>query len=109
MTTQDPALPGRDPMSPERFLKQGAEVVAEVRSLRRSVDRQARVGVIAIVIGTTLALVFGVVMLDNRDRVCSLVALNIPAAGEPAAGTPHGADVVSQSRDLADKWSCSIR
>jgi len=109
MTTQDPALPADEGMSPDRLIRQGAELVDEVRSLRRSVDRQARVGKFAIAVGIVLALVFGIVMADNRDRVCSLVALNIPAAGEAPAGTPHGADVVARSRGLAAKWSCPTR
>ncbi|HWO64609.1 MAG TPA: hypothetical protein VNO31_31695 [Umezawaea sp.] len=109
MTTQDPALPVGNEQMPERLIKAGAELVAEVHALRVSVDRQARVGKVAIVVGLALSLVFGVVMLDNRDRVCDLVTLNIPGPGEAGPATTHGRDVVRISKGLADDWSCPNR
>jgi hypothetical protein len=94
---------------PDRLIKQGAELVTEVHALRMAVDKQARVGKIAITVAVVLMLAFGIVMLDNRDRVCSLVTLNIPGPGEAGPATPHGADVVRISKGLADNWSCPNR
>jgi hypothetical protein len=108
MTDQDPALPGSDAM-PDRLIKQGAELVTEVKELRAAVDRQSRISKIAIVVGLVLVLAFGIVMLDNRDRVCSLVTLNVPGPGEAAPATAHGRDVVRISKGLADDWSCPNR
>jgi hypothetical protein len=129
MTLSDLPMPADNPAdfpddtneeSTHKLILQGTELVDEVRLLRIAVDRQRRMWTLAILLGSLLILVLGLVAVDNDARldetkaqICGAVVGIVPAPGDaaPPAG-PEGdrsREVIRRFRVLATDFDCTLR
>jgi hypothetical protein len=86
---------------------------ANARAVKRASDRQS-----ALATGVAVFLAIGLVWLsvtafdsarqidESNRRWCPMVALLIPAPGDPPPTTPRGIQLVAQARTLSESFGC---
>lgn len=116
--TPDDTTPGTPTTA--TLIVQGTELLAEVRRLRRAVDRQRRVQTFAIIVGAVLIAFLGKLAVENgaairelKQQFCGVVVGIVPAPGEaappPGKDGERARDVIGRFRVLATDFECKLR